>query len=121
MTRNMKSFNDKETYPTWNEDDEKGASIKGVVTEKREISTEKGEFPLMVIDKGGGEMEAVWCSRKILKDFFSFVREGVYVEIEYLGKEKTKQGRDFHAYKLDYDKDTIKDVEGIDIFDDIKE
>lgn len=102
----MKKWNDRP--PAWNsktnEDFKKGSKVEGVYSEKREVNTSKGTSMIYTLDKGGGDMVAVWGTKK-LDNFFKAMPMGIKVSLTYLGKTELQSGNTFHDFEMEYDEE----------------
>ena len=99
-----------------------GASVTGLYTGKRSVTTKIGPANLYTIEQPDHTKIDLW-SCKILDDFFGAITVGTEVDIKYLGKKKTEGGKTFHSWDLKYDKDTMPQTdiesEAGDILDEI--
>lgn len=85
---------------TWNK--EVQTVIEGVYTEKKVDVAGKPGSHIYVIENDEGRW-AVWSS-KVLNDYFENIELGSKVRIEYLGKQKTKNGlASFNNFVVDVD------------------
>ena len=99
-------------------DRKEGASIKGIYGGKRAVNTKLGPANLYTIEDKDGKKTDMWGTQ-ILDSFFNAIKIGTEVDIKYLGKKKSAKGpSSFHAWELNYDKDTMPEK---DINDSIEE
>lgn len=93
-----------ELNESWNFEQNK--ELHGILVDKRE-NVGKNNSKLFTIEVSGkkGEKVAVWGSTK-LDDLWQ-LQVGTEVWIEYLGQEKSKNGRMFKNYKIDFDDSTV--------------
>jgi hypothetical protein len=100
-------------------DRKEGASLKGIYTGKRVVNTKLGPANLYTIADKDDKKTDVWGTQ-ILDSFFGSMTVGTEVEIKYLGKKKSAKGpSSFHAWELNYDKDTMPEKDITDEIDDI--
>lgn len=84
--------------PSWNFEQNK--ELHGILIEKRE-NVGKNNSKLFTIETKKDGKVAVWGSTKL--DDLNQLKIGTEVWIEYLGQEKSKNGRMFKNYKIDFD------------------
>ncbi len=99
-------FSDDEQYPAWNKEDKVGEVLEGILASKRlGVGTDNLNF--YTIEEMGGEKVSI-LGRKIVNDFLGSMPVGTEIKIEYLGKKEPKgQGRPYHGYKCQYNKETM--------------
>jgi hypothetical protein len=75
--------------------------IEGKYVEKQENVAGKPGANIFVLENEDGKW-AVW-SGTALEASFAVIPVGSLVRVEYLGKEKTKNGREFNKYEVSVD------------------
>ena len=100
-----------ELTPTWQQKDkelEKGASVEGVLVEKRSGIGRNGNSNLYIIEQKGGAKIGVWGS--VILDMRLHDKViGTLLKITYMGKEKSKKsGNNVNLYDVEYDDSTTE-------------
>lgn len=92
---------------TWNKEKKAGAVLEGTYVDKQINVQGKPGSNIFVIENEEGKW-AVW-SCKMLEDYFSSIETGSVVRITFIGKEKTKGGRDLNKYLVEVDDGEAED------------
>jgi hypothetical protein len=87
--------------------DKPGTEIAGTVARLDVGETEYGETKIVVIDPGDGNLRSVWLFHDALLSQMKKLkpRPGDVIAVRYLGKQKSGNGRSYHAYTVTSDKE----------------
>ena len=87
--------------PKVNEEFKAGAVLHGFYIEKR-VNVGPKNSTIYIVMKEDDEKVAVWGGT-VLDGAFDNIKLGAEVKLEYKGKEKSKNGNEFHAYEVSAD------------------
>lgn len=103
MAKKLTEFKNEQTPAVdWKEE----KILEGLYVGSKVVTTVNGESKIYTVEKKGGDEVGVWGTT-MLDNFFRNITEGTEIRIEYLGKEDGKAGRQYHNFKMEYDKDTM--------------
>ena len=86
---------------------EAGDEIAGTVVRLDVADTEYGPQRIVVIDTGDGELRSIWLLHDALLSQMKKLKPqaGDVIAVRYLGKQKSGNGRSYHAYTVATDQE----------------
>jgi hypothetical protein len=84
-----------------------GDEIVGTVVRLDVADTEYGSQRIVVVDPGDGNLRSIWLLHDALRSQMEKLRPepGDVIAIRYLGRQKSANGRSYHAYTVTSDRD----------------
>ena len=84
-----------------------GDEIAGVVVRLDVADTEYGQQRIVVVDPGDGNLRSIWLLHDALRSQMEKLRPepGDVIAVRYLGRQKSVNGRSYHAYTVTSDRD----------------
>lgn len=108
MSRNWKSAKGADISFKWDEKNA-GDSIEGYFFDVQENQGTDGNSTIYTLKQENGENLSFWGSA-VLNDQFSKFGIGTYCMVTYNGKKKSKTGKGYHSFTVQYDDSDIMDL-----------